>query len=63
MRSLKIFLKTVAATVCCLLFFLSAYLGIVKVYEAMQSRLFSDERAAVIIGEDYIKFFDIELHF
>lgn len=63
MRSLKIFLKTVAATVCCLLFFLSAYLGVVKVYEAMQSRLFSDERAAVIIGEDYIKFLDIELHF
>lgn len=63
MRSLKIFLKTVAATVCCLIFFLSAYLGVIKVYEAMHTRLFSDERAAVIIGEDYIKFFDIELYF
>ncbi len=63
MRSLKLFFKTVAATSCCLLFLSFAYLGIVRVYEAMQSRLFSDERAAVVIGEGYLKFFDIELYF
>lgn len=63
MRSLKIFLKTVAVTVCCIVFFAVAYLGVVRVYEAMQSRLFSDDRAAVVIGKDYIKFFDVELYF
>ena len=63
MRSLKIFLKTVAVTSVCIIIFLSAYLGVVRIYESMQSRLFSDERAAVVIGEDYIKFFNIELYF
>ena len=63
MRSLKIFLKTFALTSCCMFFFLSAYLGVVRIYESMQSILFSDDRAAVIIGEDYIKFFDMEFYF
>lgn len=63
MRSLKIFLKTFALTICCMFFFLSAYLGVVRIYESMQSILFSDDRAAVIIGEDYLKFFDMEFYF
>ena len=63
MRSLKIFLKTAAATAAIIVFFLSAYLGIIKTYESMQSILFSDNRAAIVIDEGYIKFFDIELYF
>ncbi len=63
MRSLKTFLKTVTVTVCCILFLSFAYLGVVRIYESMQSILFADDRAAVVIGEDYIKFFDIEIYF
>lgn len=63
MRNLKIFFKTVAATLFCILLIVGVYIGVCRVYESMQSRLFDNRRSAVIIGEDYVKFFDIEFIF
>lgn len=63
MRSLKIYLKTVFVTAFCVLLLSGTYIGICNVYESMQKRLFDDERGAVVIGENYLKFFDMEIYF
>ena len=63
MRSLKIYFKTVLITSFCISLLLSTYIGFCNVYEAMRMRLFDDNRGAVVIGEDYFKFFDIEIYF
>lgn len=63
MRSLIIYLKTVLITSLCLLMLCAVYIGVCDVYEAMRERLYSDNRSAVIIGENYFKFFDKEIYF
>ena len=63
MRNVKIFFKSAGITFLCLLYFTAMYLGFCKTYEAMQSTLFEDTRSAVQIGENYIKFFDMEFYF
>lgn len=59
----KIFFKTVAVTGFILVCLTGTYLGFCRVYESMQRTIFADERRAVIIGEDYIKFFGMEFYF
>ena len=63
MRSLKIYLKTVAVTAFCISLVFGTYMGFCSVYEAMQKRLFDDDRGAVVIGGKYIKIFDKEFYF
>lgn len=63
MRSLKIYLKTVMITSLSLLMLCAVYMGVCNVYEAMRERLYDDKRSAVIIGENYFKFFDKEFYF
>lgn len=47
----------------CLICLSGIYLGCCKTYEEMRKTLFDDDRSAVIIGEEYIKFFDKEFYF
>lgn len=63
MRNVKICLKSAFITLLCIVFFAFFYLSFCRVYETMQSRLHSDERGAVVIGENYFKFFDKEFYF
>ena len=63
MRSLKIYFKTVIITSLSLLVIVGIYIAFCSVYEAMRERLYDDNRSAVIIGENYFKFFDKEFYF
>ena len=63
MRSLKIYFKTVIITSLSLLVIVGIYIAFCHVYEAMRERLYDDNRRAVIIGENYFKFFDKEFYF
>lgn len=62
-EDVKIFFKTVAVTSVCIGCVAGVYLGICRAYEEMRKTFFSDTRSAVIIGEEYIKFFDLEYYF
>ena len=63
MNDVKIFFKSAATTLMCLGIFTFSYLAFCETYEAMRSTLFEDTRSAVVIGENYLKFFDMEFYF
>ena len=46
-----------------LLVIIGIYIAFCNVYEAMRERIYDDKRSAVIIGENYFKFFDKEFYF
>jgi hypothetical protein len=62
-RDVKVFFKSAAVTALVIICFIGAYLGCCKTYEEMRKNLFDDHRSAVIIGREYIKFFDKEIYF
>lgn len=62
-ESFEIYVRTAVLTFVILVCTATLYLGICSSYEQMRKVCFSDERSAVIISEEYIKFFDYELFF
>lgn len=60
-KEIKAFLRAFFMTFVSILCVGGIYLGFCESYEAIRRTCFGDERGAVIIGEDYIKFFDFEL--
>ena len=62
MRNFILFLKSSVITGFCILLFFGTYMGFCSVYESMRERLFDDSRSAVIIGDNYFKFFDKEFY-
>lgn len=62
MRNFILFLKSSVITGFCLLLLLVTYIGFCRVYESMRERLFDDTRGAVVIGDNYFKFFDKEFY-
>ncbi|MEE0929003.1 MAG: hypothetical protein UIG59_07400 [Acutalibacteraceae bacterium] len=61
-QDVKIFFKTVAVTATVILCFAAGYFSICTAYEEMRKTMFDDKRSAVIIGDGYLKFFDLEYH-
>ena len=62
-KSLEIYFRSAAITAVAILCIAIIYFGICASYQEMRRTCFSDERRAVIISANYIKFFDIELDF
>lgn len=62
-RDIKAFFGAMIFTGVCLACICGIYLGCCRTYEEMRKTLFGDDRSAVIIGDEYIKFFDKEFYF
>lgn len=62
-KDVKLFFKSVFITSACICCLTSAYLGFCTAYEEMRSTCFGDDRSAVVLGDGYIKFFDMEYFF
>ena len=60
---LEIYLRSAAITAVGILCVAIIYFGFLVSYQEMRKACFSDDRRAVIISSDYIKFFDIEVTF
>lgn len=60
---IELFFKTTVLTciiIACVTFI---WQGSCCVFEAVQSRLFGDDRPAIIVGAEYIKIFELEIFF
>ena len=62
-EEVNLFFRAAATTLVVMLCLNIVYFGICRAYEQMRKTCFADDRAAVIIGEGYIKFFDGEIFF
>ncbi len=56
----KAFFRAFFLTLVCIGCIGGAYIGMCRAYEAIRKTCFDDDRGAVIITEDYFKFFDIQ---
>lgn len=62
-EDVNLFLRAATTTLVALLCLTIIYLGICRAYEQMRETCFADDRAAVILGDGYIKFFDNEIFY
>ncbi len=61
-QDVKIFIKTVFITAVAILCFAAGYFSFCRTYEEMRKNLFGDYSSAIVIGDGYIKFFDLVFH-
>lgn len=62
-KDLKIFLRSAAVTFVAIICISVIYFGLYFSYEQMSRTCFSDDRSAVIVSKEYIKFFGFEFFF
>lgn len=61
--SVGLFLRSMTATLVCIACAFIIYSGCCSAYEGIREVCFDDERAAVVLSRDYIKFFDFIFYF
>ncbi len=59
---IKAFFRAFCVTLICIGCVAGTYLGCCEAYDAIRKTCFDDDRGAVVIGEEYIKFFDLEIY-
>ncbi len=61
-KEARAFFRAFILTLVCIFCLAGIYLGFCGAYEGVRQIGFGDSRGAVMIGENYIKFFDAELY-
>lgn len=61
--SVGLFFRSMTATLVCIVCAFIIYSGCCSAYESIREVCFDDERAAVVLSREYIKFFDFIFYF
>ncbi len=59
---MKAFFRAFTMTMVCIGCVGGIYLGFCKAYESIRQTCFGDHRGAVVLSEEYVKFFDMEFY-